>query len=89
MGDEDAILASQQFLIPFVATILGTLTGVAGLLLAVRPLMPEGFFWQCAIIVAILGATLIGVFRFYKWAVKHMLTEKQRSALETKYNFEF
>lgn len=89
VGDEDAIVASQQFLIPFVTTILGTLTGLIGLLLAVWSQLPESLFWRCAIICAMLSATLFGIFGFYLWAVKHMLTATQRTALESKYHFKF
>ena len=89
MGDEDAIVASQQFLIPFVTTILGTLTGLIGLLLAVWSQLPESLFWRCVIIGAMLSVIPFGIFGFYLWAVKHMLTAAQRKALESKYHFKF
>ena len=87
-ADDEAIVAAQQFLVPFVATVLGTLTGVVGLFVTIWPLLPESQVIRWSLVVLVVCALLLGLRWFYHWAARHMLTERQQSAL-AKYHFKF
>ena len=89
IADEESIVVSQQFLIPFVATVLGTLIGMVGLLLTIWSMLPDSFVWKCLIIGIVASSVFLGIFKFYGWAVRHMLSPMQRKVFESKYGFDF
>ena len=82
--DEETFVAVRQFLVPFVATIVGTLVGIIGLGLGI---------WSIGISIP-LRLTLIGVTllacgwftkKFYRWSANHLLTNRQRKLLQNQY----
>jgi membrane protein YdbS with pleckstrin-like domain len=88
-GNDESIVASQQFLISFVATVFGTLIGAVGLLLTIWSMLPASMWWRCSTIIIMVVGVLFGIFKFYCWAVRHMLSSRQRAVLEEKYHFDF
>jgi hypothetical protein len=88
-GNDESIVASQQFLISFVATVFGTLIGAVGLLLTIWSMLPASMWWRCSTIIIMVAGVLFGIFKFYCWAVRHMLSSRQRAVLEEKYHFDF
>ena len=87
-ADDEAIVAAQQFLVPFVATVLGTFTGVVGLFVTMWPLLPKSLWIRWSLVALVACVLVLGLRRFYRWAARHMLTARQQSALE-KYHFKF
>lgn len=89
MADDESIIASQQFLIPFVATVFGTLVGMTGFLLTIWSMLPDSVVWKCMMVAGVMAVAFFGIFKFYIWAVRHMLSPTQRKALEARYRFDF
>lgn len=82
---EDAKCLAQQFLVPFVATVLGTVVGVVGLLVAVWSLLSLSWWWRLCSVALILAVCFVATKIFFKWSINHMLTEKQRQLLRKGY----
>ena len=74
---------AQQFLVPFVATVVGTVVGALGLLAGVWPMLPRSLWGRLCGLAVTLAAGYFIVKLFFRWSVNHMLTEAQRQVLRS------
>lgn len=82
---DEAKRIAQQFLVPFVATVVGTVVGILGLLIGVWSMLPKSPWCRLCGVAAILTAGYFVVKLFFRWSVNHMLTETQRQVLRKEY----
>ena len=80
------ILSVQQFLLSFTATVLGTVVGIAGVMFAVWDMLPKVWWIKIGGVVVLLLAFAFSCKKFYGWAAKKLLTEKQRRLLSDRLN---
>lgn len=84
--DEETFVAVRQFLVPFVATIVGTLVGILGLGMGIWSIKIS-VFWRLVLTGGMLLACWWCAQRFYRWSVDHLLTRRQRKLLQDQYGF--
>lgn len=78
-------LIAQQFLVPFVATIVGTVVGALGLLAAIWPMFPANVWGRVGGVIVLFALGYFAVKRFFCWSVAHMLSNEQRAVLRGEY----
>lgn len=83
---DEIILAVQQFLLSFTATVLGTVLGVAGVMFAVWDVLPNIWWARMGGVVILLAAFAFSCKKFYGWSANKLLTEKQRRQLSDRLN---
>ena len=83
---DEVILSVQQFLLSFTATVLGTVVGIAGVMFAVWDMLPKVWWIKIGGVVVLLLAFAFSCKKFYGWAAKKLLTEKQRRLLSDRLN---
>lgn len=79
--DMETIIAARQFLVSFAATVLGTLVGVAGVVVAIFDRLPDSWWSKATILGGILVVLVIGWVIIYCFSASKLLTEDQRRAL--------
>lgn len=74
-------LTAQQFVVPFIATLLGTLVGFIGFAVALWTLLPYSLSTKLLAMLFLFVFAMASVRWLYRWSVDHMLTDDQRQAL--------
>lgn len=82
--DEDMLAIIRQFLVPFLATVAGTLAGLLGFGVCLWDKV-KGFgpWWGGASFLAGVVCFYGAITFFYRWSVGHLLTEEQRLLLRS------